>query len=79
MNTIKNSLISLKDPIPTLEMSGVHSLKCGDCPSYVGETSRQFEKRVKEHVSSRNPPWLISSDKYSFFYLSFQLYSSRLA
>ena len=35
--------------------SGVYKLTCGDCPKiYIGQTGRNFSKRLKEHLSSFN-------------------------
>ena len=45
---------SIKDPIPRSKRSGVYVLPCNDCDAvYVGETSRQFQVRLHEHLDSR--------------------------
>ena len=45
---------SFKDPIPdTLKSLVVYQFTCAGCNSrYIGETSRHFATRVKEHLSS---------------------------
>ena len=54
-DTIRNWLVHPKDPTPKAKKCGVvYSVKCRDCPqTYVGETARTFETRLKEHTKSR--------------------------
>ena len=43
-------LVNAKDPIPLESKSGVYRLSCPECPAlYIGETSRKFSIRFKEH------------------------------
>lgn len=52
-NTLSSNICNLKDPIPTLEKSGVYKLTCSDCPAiYIGETERQLKIRVSEHIEA---------------------------
>ncbi|CAH8541549.1 unnamed protein product [Schistosoma rodhaini] len=50
-NTLKSKLVRIKDPIHKEEQQNcVYEIKCRDCnATYVGETSRQLNVRVKEH------------------------------
>lgn len=53
INTSKKLFVRSKDPIPKMERSGVYKLKCDKCPAtYIGETGRQLNIRVKEHVKN---------------------------
>ena len=54
-NTIKNWLVHPKDKTPDAKKCGViYNVQCGNCPkTYVGETARTFETRLKEHTRSR--------------------------
>ena len=58
--TIKNLLVSPKDKDPMVNQSGViYWYQCGDLScddEYIGETSRTFGKRYKEHLK---PPLAI--------------------
>jgi hypothetical protein len=45
---LKNQLVKAKDPIG-LKTSGVYSIPCECGQTYIGETSRTIETRVKEH------------------------------
>jgi len=43
LNTTRQNLCRLKDPIPQTQRSGVYRITCGDCPAtYIGETGRQI-------------------------------------
>ena len=58
--TIRQLLVSPKDPVPVEKRSGcVYQINCADCPkSYIGQTGRQLGDRLKEHKSkapSRTP------------------------
>ena len=57
--TIKNLLMAPKDKDPILKKSGViYSYKCGrvDCDEeYIGESSRTFGERFKEHQKAPSP------------------------
>ena len=58
LNTAK-TFSRLKDPIPKHERSGVYKIECGDCPAtYAGETGRQLDIRINEHldVYEKNEP-----------------------
>jgi len=49
-NPVSSMLVNVKDPVPANSKSGVYKLSCPDCPAvYIGETSRKFSKRFKEH------------------------------
>ena len=54
-NTVRGQLVHPKDRVPKGEKCGlVYHVKCGECTaSYVGETGRALEARLKEH---RHPP-----------------------
>ena len=57
--TIKSLLMAPKDKDPILKKSGViYSFKCGrvDCDEeYIGESSRTFSERFKEHQKASSP------------------------
>ena len=57
--TIKNLLMAPKDLDPMMKKSGViYSYKCGrvECnEEYIGESSRTFEERFKEHQKAPSP------------------------
>ena len=57
--TIKNLLMAPKDLDPMMKKSGViYSYKCGrvECDEeYIGESSRTFEERFKEHQKAPSP------------------------
>ena len=54
--TIKNLLVSPKDKDPIVNQSGaIYRYQCGDLgcdDEYIGETSRTFGKRYKEHLKA---------------------------
>lgn len=51
-NTIKKMIFNNKPRIDRLSKSGVYKINCNDCSSsYIGQTGRNFEVRVKEHLS----------------------------
>ena len=58
-STIKNLLMAPKDKDPMMKKSGViYSYKCGrvDCDEeYIGESSRTFAERFKEHQKAPSP------------------------
>ena len=58
-NTIKTLLVAPKDKDPILRKSGVtYRFKCGrvDCDEeYIGESSRSFGERFKEHQKAPSP------------------------
>ena len=53
-NTLRNMLVHPKDPMPTEKKSGVvYCIPCGSCPqTYIGQTGRTLEQRLKEHKKS---------------------------
>ena len=57
--TIKNLLVALKDQDPMLKKSGVmYKYKCGRVEydeEYIGESSRTFGERFKEHQKTPSP------------------------
>ena len=58
-STIKNLLVSPKDKDPTVNQSGaIYWYQCGDLgcnDEYIGETSRTFGERYKEHLKEPSP------------------------
>jgi hypothetical protein len=46
---VSNMLRSPKDPLPVLHTSGVYRIPCSCGLSYVGQTGRSIEVRLKEH------------------------------
>ena len=51
--TLKNIFTNGKDKLPHNKKSGVYEIKCFECPAkYIGETSRNIEIRVKEHINN---------------------------
>ena len=63
--TIKNLLVSPKDKDPMVNQSGaIYCYQCGDlgCDvEYIGETSRTFGERYKEHLKSPLPFIIIAA------------------
>jgi uncharacterized protein (UPF0335 family) len=48
--TLKDRLCSLKDKIPTEELSGIYEIPCKSCPAvYIGQTRRKCKVRLREH------------------------------
>ena len=58
-NTIRNLLVSPKDKDPMVSRSGaIYWFQCGDLScddEYIGETSRPFGERYKEHLKDPSP------------------------
>ena len=58
-STIKNLLVSPKDKDPMVSQSGaIYWCQCGDLgcdDEYIGETSRAFGERYKEHLKDPSP------------------------
>ena len=56
-NTLRNRLVHPKDKVSNLEKTGVvYHIKCEECDAtYVGETERRLQKRLKEHHRSSSP------------------------
>ena len=58
-NTIRNLLVSPKDKDPMVSQSGaIYWFQCGDLScddEYIGETSRTFGERYKEHLKDPSP------------------------
>ena len=58
-NTVRNLLDSLKDKDPIVSKSGtIYGFQCGDLScddEYIGETSRTFGERFKEHLKDPSP------------------------
>ena len=58
-STIKNCLVSPKDKDPMVNQSGaINWFQCGDLgcdDEYIGETSRTFGERYKEHLKEPSP------------------------
>ena len=50
----KNVITSLKVPVPNMLQSNVvYKITCSQCKlSYVGQTSRHLQQRLKEHIGS---------------------------
>ena len=51
INTLKQLLVHLKDPIPKEDKAGVvYQFPCSNCPqTYIGQTGRTLGQRLKEH------------------------------
>lgn len=48
----KNLLCNYKDVVDSEEKSGIYKITCEDCDKiYIGQTSRNFRTRLKEHYS----------------------------
>lgn len=53
--SLHKMLGSTKDKVPILNQSGVYQVTCPDCDStYIGQTRRQFNSRLKEHQNECN-------------------------
>ena len=65
--TIKSLLVSHKDKDPMVNQSGaIHWYQCGDLAcdeEYIGETSRTFGERYKEHLKGPPQPFIIIAAK----------------
>ena len=57
MTNLRRLLVAPKDPLDTLEKSGVvYELQCKDCDArYIGETERPLRARVREHQRHSSP------------------------
>jgi hypothetical protein len=54
-HTLKNILNNAKPKTNILNKSGVYSISCDDCgATYIGETGRKLETRLKEHTRKNN-------------------------
>lgn len=54
-NNLANHLKNDKDKLDKMENGGVYQLQCGSCDkSYIGRTYRNFNIRIKEHLSAYN-------------------------
>jgi hypothetical protein len=51
LNTIRNSLRSVKDSIDPIEHKGVYMIPCSCGKQYIGETGRSFRIRIQEHAA----------------------------
>ncbi len=47
--TIRQSMISVKDNIDKHQLKGVYKIDCSCGKSYIGETGRSLQTRLKEH------------------------------
>ena len=53
VNATRSLLSKLKDPVPLRKCSGVYGIRCSDCCAfYIGETDRNLEKQILEHISA---------------------------
>lgn len=52
LNTIKNSLRSVKDPIEPKDSKGVYLVPCSCGIPYIGETGRSIKQRINEHATN---------------------------
>lgn len=57
MRKIKTAMPSLKPQIPRMLQSNVvYKIECPGCnSSYVGQTTRQLQRRFKEHAGNKGP------------------------
>ena len=53
-STLRHQLMKVKDTDPMVKRSGVvYQIPCGGCgQSYIGETKRPLETRLKEHIAA---------------------------
>ena len=49
--TIRQSMRSVKDKIDRHQLKGVYKIDCSCGKSYIGETGRSLQTRLKEHVA----------------------------
>jgi hypothetical protein len=56
--TLRSSLVHLKDPLPVDQISNcVYKIKCMDCSAeYIGQTARELHTRITEHKRRINKP-----------------------
>ena len=54
LKTLKQSFTSVKDKINPLHQSSVYKIPCSCGISYIGQTGRSFEVRIKEHITDTN-------------------------
>jgi hypothetical protein len=47
--TIRQRMRSVKNPIDQRQQKGVYKVSCSCGKSYIGETGRSFQIRIKEH------------------------------
>ena len=52
LNTIRNSLRSVKDPVNPKDMKGVYLIPCSCGTPYIGETGRSIHQRINEHAAN---------------------------
>jgi len=59
LNKLNRFIKAYKDPLPSVNHSNVvYKICCENCTaSYVGQTSRELNTRVKEHISNINRPF----------------------
>ena len=51
----------MKDKINPLQQSGVYKIPCSCGTSYIGQTGRTFEERIKEHITDTNHNRIVKS------------------
>ena len=51
LNTIRGSLISVKDTIDPKDMKGVYLIPCSCGTPYIGETGHSINQRISEHTT----------------------------
>ena len=51
LNTIRNSLRSVKDFVDPIEHKGVYMVPCSCGKQYIGETGCSFRIRIQEHAT----------------------------
>ena len=60
--SLQQYLPNVKDQIPKLQQSGIYKITCPECNEYyIGQTTRQFKIRFKEHQYDENKPSTNSS------------------
>lgn len=81
-NTLRSYLVHPKDKVELTERVGlVYYIQCRGCnASYVGETERNLQKRIKEHhrtTSKRKNPFSIDRGRHTLPVIYWEIVKSR--